>query len=529
MDVWTYRTPEPEIPVPFEIEVLFRDENLVVVDKPHFLATTPRAGHVTETALVRLRRDLGLDDLAPAHRLDRLTAGVLVLTTDPAHRGAYQDLFATRRVAKTYLAVAPAPEGTPEVRERSSRIVKTRGVLRAAEVDGEPDAHTRITLLDTRDDPASGGLRLGLYRLEPTTGRTHQLRVHMNALGTPILGDDLYPDVLEQVPGISPARSSCWRSRSFTDPSTADPPVRHPSHTGAVADPAAAAERARSGWKPGPSLIRPGRACCMLYDDHHVSREHMTTQAETHQHPGAADPVAAVATDLVMTYGEGETEVRALDHVSATFARGRFTAIMGPSGSGKSTLMHCMAGLDRPTSGSVRIGETEIVGLPDKQLTALRRDRIGFVFQSVNLVPTLTAEETSTLPQDIAGHRIDRAWFDEIVGRLGIGDRLAPALRTVRRAAAACRLCLRTRGRPDILFGDEPTGNLDSTSSAEVLSILRSAADDFGQTVVIVTHDPRAATYADRVLLLADGRLVRELVSPTADEILAAMGDLEEP
>lgn len=212
MDVWTYRTPEPEIPVPFEIEVLFRDENLVVVDKPHFLATTPRAGHVTETALVRLRRDLGLDDLAPAHRLDRLTAGVLVLTADPAHRGAYQDLFATRRVAKTYLAVAPAPEGTPEVRERSSRIVKTRGVLRAAEVDGEADAHTRITLLDTRDG-------VGLYRLEPTTGRTHQLRVHMNALGTPILGDDLYPDVLEQVPGdFSRPLQLLAESISFTDP-----------------------------------------------------------------------------------------------------------------------------------------------------------------------------------------------------------------------------------------------------------------------------------------------------------------------
>lgn len=221
MDVWTYRTPEPEIPVPFGIEVLFRDENLVVVDKPHFLATTPRAGHVTETALVRLRRDLGLDDLAPAHRLDRLTAGVLVLTTDPAHRGAYQDLFATRRVAKTYLAVAPAPEGTPEVRERSSRIVKTRGVLRAAEVDGEPDAHTRITLLDTRDDPASGGVRLGLYRLEPTTGRTHQLRVHMNALGTPILGDDLYPDVLQQVPGdFSRPLQLLAESIAFTDPVT---------------------------------------------------------------------------------------------------------------------------------------------------------------------------------------------------------------------------------------------------------------------------------------------------------------------
>ncbi|KAA0918676.1 ABC transporter ATP-binding protein [Dietzia sp. ANT_WB102] len=255
----------------------------------------------------------------------------------------------------------------------------------------------------------------------------------------------------------------------------------------------------------------------------------MTTQAETHQHAGAPDSAAAVATDLVMTYGEGETEVRALDHVSATFERGRFTAIMGPSGSGKSTLMHCMAGLDRPTSGSVRIGDTEIVGLADKELTALRRDRIGFVFQSFNLVPTLTAEENITLPQDIAGHPIDRAWFDEVIGRLGIGDRLShrpSELSGGQQQRVACARAL--VGRPDILFGDEPTGNLDSTSSAEVLSILRSAADDFGQTVVIVTHDPRAATYADRVLLLADGRVVRELERPTADEILSAMGALEE-
>ncbi|MDV7999662.1 ABC transporter ATP-binding protein [Rhodococcus sp. IEGM 1408] len=254
----------------------------------------------------------------------------------------------------------------------------------------------------------------------------------------------------------------------------------------------------------------------------------MTTQAET-QHRAEGTQFAAVATDLVMTYGEGETEVRALDHVSASFERGRFTAIMGPSGSGKSTLMHCMAGLDRPTSGSVRIGETEIVGLADKDLTALRRDRIGFVFQSFNLVPTLTAEENITLPQDIAGHGIDRAWFDEVIGRLGIGNRLShrpSELSGGQQQRVACARAL--VGRPDILFGDEPTGNLDSTSSAEVLAILRSAADDFQQTVVIVTHDPRAATYADRVLLLADGRVVRELEHPTADDILAAMGALEE-
>lgn len=220
MDVWTYRTPEPEVEVPFGIEVLHADDRLVVVDKPHFLATTPRAGHVTQTALVRLRRDLGLEDLAPAHRLDRLTAGVLVFTVDPAYRAAYQDLFAARRVAKTYLAVAPAPEGTPHVRERSSRIVKTRGVLQAAEVDGPPDAHTRITLLEVREPQAGeSDTPLGLYRLEPSTGRTHQLRVHMTALGTPILGDDLYPRVRTITPGdFSHPLQLLAETIGFTDP-----------------------------------------------------------------------------------------------------------------------------------------------------------------------------------------------------------------------------------------------------------------------------------------------------------------------
>ncbi|UVE96736.1 pseudouridine synthase [Dietzia sp. B32] len=219
MDVWMYRTPEPEIPVPHQIDVLYSDDRLVVVDKPHFLATTPRAGHVTETALVRLRRDLALDDLAPAHRLDRLTAGVLVFTVDPAYRGAYQELFAARRVTKTYLAVAAAPDGVPDVQDRSSRIVKTRGILQAAEVEGEPDAHTRITLLDVRDGAGPDGTRIGLYRLEPTTGRTHQLRVHMNALGTPILGDDLYPRVRDVTPGdFSDPLQLLASSIAFTDP-----------------------------------------------------------------------------------------------------------------------------------------------------------------------------------------------------------------------------------------------------------------------------------------------------------------------
>lgn len=217
MDVWTYRRPEPEEPVPFDLTVLHRDDRVVVVDKPHFLATTPRAGHVTETALVRLRRMTGLQDVSPAHRLDRMTAGVLLFVVDPRYRSAYQQLFAARRVHKTYLAVAPAPPGTPRVRRRDSRIVKTRGVLQAMEVDGVPDAHTEITLLDTAPTPE--GDRVGLYRLEPTTGRTHQLRVHMAASGTPILNDDLYPVVRSPRAGdwTTPLQLLA-ESLSFTDP-----------------------------------------------------------------------------------------------------------------------------------------------------------------------------------------------------------------------------------------------------------------------------------------------------------------------
>ena len=220
MDVWTYREPDPEPPVAGEVEILHRDERIVVADKPHFLATTPRAGHVRETALVRLRREPGLADLVPAHRLDRLTAGVLLLVLDPAARAAYQQLFAARRVRKTYLAVAPAPEGTQRVRRRDSRIVKTRGVLQAREVDGDPDAHSEITLLRTRPPgPGEGGHPIGLYRLEPTTGRTHQLRVHMAALGTPILGDDLYPEVRDLEPGDhSDPLQLLAESIAFTDP-----------------------------------------------------------------------------------------------------------------------------------------------------------------------------------------------------------------------------------------------------------------------------------------------------------------------
>ena len=237
---------------------------------------------------------------------------------------------------------------------------------------------------------------------------------------------------------------------------------------------------------------------------------------------------AARAVDLFKQYGQGDTAVTALDHVDVEFARNTFTAIMGPSGSGKSTLMHTMAGLDSATSGSAFIGDTDMSQLSDKDITALRRDRLGFIFQSFNLVPTLTAAENITLPTDIAGNKGDKEWFDEVTSRLGLSERLnhRPAeLSGGQQQRVACARALVSR--PEIIFGDEPTGNLDSNSSAEVLDILRTAVDQDGQTVVIVTHDAKAASYADRVVFLADGRLVNELNNPTMESIHAVMAEIE--
>ncbi|MTD98588.1 ABC transporter ATP-binding protein [Corynebacterium guaraldiae] len=237
---------------------------------------------------------------------------------------------------------------------------------------------------------------------------------------------------------------------------------------------------------------------------------------------------AARAVDLFKQYGQGDTAVTALDHVDVEFARNTFTAIMGPSGSGKSTLMHTMAGLDSATSGSAFIGDTDMSQLSDKDITALRRDRLGFIFQSFNLVPTLTAAENITLPTDIAGNKVDKEWFDEVTSRLGLSERLnhRPAeLSGGQQQRVACARALVSR--PEIIFGDEPTGNLDSNSSAEVLDILRTAVDKDGQTVVIVTHDAKAASYADRVVFLADGRLVNELNNPTMESIHAVMAEIE--
>ena len=239
-------------------------------------------------------------------------------------------------------------------------------------------------------------------------------------------------------------------------------------------------------------------------------------------------PSAASATGLTKIYGLGDTRVYALDDVSVDFRRAEFTAIMGPSGSGKSTLMHCLAGLDSPTSGSVRIGDTELTSLSDKRMTQLRRDRIGFVFQAFNLVPTLTALENITLPVAIAGRKPDQSWLDSVIDTLGLRDRLdhRPAeLSGGQQQRVACARALASR--PEIIFGDEPTGNLDSRSSGEVLAILRNSVSHLGQTVVIVTHDPRAASYADRVVFLADGQIVDELTGPTADRVLDRMKHLE--
>jgi putative ABC transport system ATP-binding protein len=236
---------------------------------------------------------------------------------------------------------------------------------------------------------------------------------------------------------------------------------------------------------------------------------------------------AARAVDLTKTYGTGDAVVRALDGVDIEFERGRFTAIMGPSGSGKSTLMHCLAGLDVPTSGHAFVGDHEIGLLGDAGLTKLRRDRIGFVFQSFNLVPTLTASENITLPIDLAGSKLDQAWFDYLVETLHITDRLShrpSELSGGQQQRIACARAL--IHRPDLIFADEPTGNLDSRSSAEVLEFLRRSVTEHGQSIVMVTHDPRGAVYGDRVVFLADGKLVGELLAPTADSVLEQMRTL---
>ncbi len=236
---------------------------------------------------------------------------------------------------------------------------------------------------------------------------------------------------------------------------------------------------------------------------------------------------AARADSASKVYGSGDTEVHALRGVSVGFESGKFTAIMGPSGSGKSTLMHCMAGLDRLTSGSAFIGGTDLGTLNDKQLTKMRREQVGFIFQSFNLVPTLNVVENVTLPSDLGDGKIDKDWVHEVIETVGLGDRISHRPNELsggqqQRVAVARALAT----RPEIVFGDEPTGNLDSRTSAEILDFMRRAVRELGQTIVMVTHDPVTASYSDRVLFLADGQIVKQMEDPTPDSVLDTIKSL---
>jgi putative ABC transport system ATP-binding protein len=240
------------------------------------------------------------------------------------------------------------------------------------------------------------------------------------------------------------------------------------------------------------------------------------------------DGAAARAVDLTKIYGHGDAAVRALDGVSVEFRRRHFSAIMGPSGSGKSTLLHCMAGLDAPSGGRVFIGDVDLTDLSEKQLTLLRREKVGFIFQTFNLIPTLTAAENITLPLDIAGDKPDGGWFDTVVDTIGLRDRLSHRPSELsggqqQRVAGARALV----SRPEIIYADEPTGNLDSHASHELLEFLRSAVKDHGQTIVMVTHDAVAASFSDRVVFLEDGRIVDEMLEPTTDRVLDRLKSLE--
>jgi len=237
---------------------------------------------------------------------------------------------------------------------------------------------------------------------------------------------------------------------------------------------------------------------------------------------------AARAVEVTKIFGEGGTRVVALDTVSCELQRGRFTAIMGPSGSGKSTLMHCLAGLDSINSGQVFLGDTDITSLDDKALTIVRRDRVGFVFQAYNLIPTLTALENIRLPLDLAGRAPDEQWLNTVIDTIGLRDRLShrpTELSGGQQQRVACARAM--AARPEVIFADEPTGNLDSRSGGEVLSFLRKSVDDTGQTIVMVTHDAAAASFADRALFLADGRIVDELEGPTAERVLDKIKNLD--
>ncbi|HZA19563.1 MAG TPA: ABC transporter ATP-binding protein [Actinomycetota bacterium] len=251
-------------------------------------------------------------------------------------------------------------------------------------------------------------------------------------------------------------------------------------------------------------------------------------RSETDQLSGPETTLASRAVDAVKVYGSGPTAVTALNHVDVGFESGRFTAIMGPSGSGKSTLLHCLAGLDDLTSGEVYIGDTNVTALDEKGKTILRREKVGFIFQAFNLIPTLTGEENILLPMALARRDGDRAWIDRIIDTVGLRDRLEHLPTELsggeqQRVAAARALA----SRPEIVFADEPTGNLDSRRGAEILDFMRTAVRELGQTIVMVTHDPVAATYADRIVFLSDGKIVDEMTEPTVDKVLDRIKSLE--
>jgi len=243
----------------------------------------------------------------------------------------------------------------------------------------------------------------------------------------------------------------------------------------------------------------------------------------------AAGTVAVRAEEVTKIYGTGDTAVRALNNVTVEFAAAHYTAIMGPSGSGKSTLLHCLAGLDRVTAGRVVIGDIDITASSEKELTIVRRDKIGFVFQSYNLIPTLNAIENITLPLSLAGRKPDKSWLDRVISTVGLADRLTHRPSELsggqqQRVAVARALA----SRPQVIFADEPTGNLDSKASAEILGFMRQAVDELRQTIVMVTHDPVAAGYSDRAVFLADGQIVAEMQNPTADTVIERQKDLGE-
>jgi len=295
-------------------------------------------------------------------------------------------------------------------------------------------------------------------------------------------------------------------------------------------------------WGRGPGVLRGEEARTVVQDDDaaRARRHGAVLPTPTHgavvpeptPQPRSTDTAVAVPAvrvrDVTKVYGSGDTQVRALDGVDLDVARGEFVAVMGPSGSGKSTLLHVMAGLDRPTGGSVEVDGTDVTTLKDRELTRLRRDRVGFVFQAYNLVPTLTARENVLLPIDLAGRDVDQAWFDQVVDVLGIRDRLQHRPSELsggqqQRVAAARALVT----RPAVVFADEPTGALDSNSSGELLAFLQKASAEFGQSIVMVTHDPVAAAHAERIVFLADGRVVDTLERPDPDAVLERMVRLE--